>query len=140
MALNIEQIKARLPHRYPFLMIDRVLEQASGKCTVLKNVTINESHFAGHFPDFSVMPAALIAESMAQATAFVGAEEKAGVNGIRGVVTMSNIKVDKPVVPGDQLIIHVQRAKKFGKLNKFTCEAHVEGEKVASGEINIALL
>lgn len=141
MALDIEAIKERLPHRYPFLMIDRVLEQTPGKCVALKNVTFNEPCFTGHFPGQSIMPGTLITEAMAQATAFVGQGEDGPDSPVeKGFVTMTQIKIQQPVIPGDQLIITVQKIKKFGDLIRFKCVASVDGEPVATGDINIAII
>lgn len=139
MVFSIEDIKERIPHRQPFLMIDRVLEQSPGKCVALKNVTINEQYFNGHFPGQAIMPGALITEAMAQATAFVGTGEDGDGQGVKkGFVILTNVKMQKPVIPGDQLIIKANFVKKLGKLLKFRCSASVDGDIVASGEINVA--
>ena len=139
--LDIEAIKAKLPHRYPFLMIDRVLKQTPGECVTLKNVTFNEPCFQGHFPEQSIMPGALITEAMAQATAFVGPEEGSTDPAVKkGFVTMTQIKIKRPVIPGDQLVISVKQIKKIKELMKFKCVASVDGDPVAVGDINVAIV
>jgi 3-hydroxyacyl-[acyl-carrier-protein] dehydratase len=138
---DIEAIKATLPHRYPFLMVDRVLEQTPGKCVALKNITFNEPCFQGHFPEQSIMPGALITEAMAQATAFVGpAEDGSDPPVKKGFVTMTQIKIKRPVIPGDQLVISVKQIKKIKDVMKFKCVASVDGNPVATGDINVAIV
>lgn len=140
--LDIESIKQMLPHRYPFLMIDRVLELEDGKrCVALKNVTGNEQYFEGHFPGNPVMPGVLIVEAMAQACGIAafglskGTEDKwllfAGIEKAR---------FKKTVVPGDQLILDAEY--KAHKLNVwlFHVKATVEGKRVAQAEIRIATI
>jgi 3-hydroxyacyl-[acyl-carrier-protein] dehydratase len=140
MVFSIEEIKERLPHRYPFLMIDRIIEQEPGKCTSIKNVSYNEPFFVGHFSGQSVMPGNLISEAMAQTAAFVGlpddtneSEEDRG----KKFLTSINIKILQPVIPGDQLCIKVKFLKRFAKLTKFMAKAFVDGNVVASGNFSI---
>lgn len=138
---DIEGIKGRLPHRYPFLMIDRIISQSPGECTGIKNVTVNEPYFTGHFPGQSIMPGILIAEAMAQTAAFVGHGDPSGNENIvtkKGFLTSVNVKFHRPVIPGDRIIIRVKRIKAIGPLTKFTGEAVVDGVTVAFGEFNIA--
>lgn len=140
MVFDIEDIKTRLPHRYPFLMIDRVIEQSPGECTGVKNITFNEPCFMGHFPAQSIMPGILIAEAMAQTAAFVGPppDAEGHEKGMRkGFLTSINVRIHQPVIPGDQLVIKVKVMKKMGKLTKFRAEASVDDEMVASGEFNV---
>ncbi|MFH1157159.1 MAG: 3-hydroxyacyl-ACP dehydratase FabZ [Pseudomonadota bacterium] len=139
--MDIEAIKRKLPHRYPFLLIDRVIKRSPGNCQVLKNVTVNEPFFNGHFPEQSIMPGALITEAMAQATAFVGLEDEGEETVMKkGFVTMTQIKLQRPVIPGDQLVISAVRVKRFMDQIKFKCSASVDGELVASGDINVAVI
>jgi 3-hydroxyacyl-[acyl-carrier-protein] dehydratase len=131
-----------LPHRYPFLMIDRIVEIDGDDSAVgIKNVTINEPHFTGHFPEQPVMPGVLIIEAMAQTAGAiciraVGAERPSLVY----FLTIDNAKFRKPVVPGDQLRIHVRKIKMRGNLLKFACEATVDGGKVAEAEISAMMV
>ncbi len=131
-----------LPHRYPFLMIDRIIEVDGNDSAVgIKNVTINEPHFAGHFPEQPVMPGVLIVEAMAQTAGAIciralGAEKPSLVY----FLTIDNAKFRKPVVPGDQLRIPVRKVKTRGNLLKFACEAIVDGAKVAEAEISAMMV
>jgi 3-hydroxyacyl-[acyl-carrier-protein] dehydratase len=131
-----------LPHRYPFLMIDRIVEIDGDDSAVgIKNVTINEPHFTGHFPEQPVMPGVLIVEAMAQTAGAiciraVGAAKPSLVY----FLTIDNAKFRKPVVPGDQLRIHVRKIKKRGNLLKFACEGMVDGVKVAEAEISAMMV
>lgn len=144
MVFSIEEIKERLPHRYPFLMVDRIIETKPGECTGVKNVTINECFFTGHFPTQAIMPGTLIIECIAQVAAFVGSPSKGSGESFietqkkRKVYLLSvNIKFKQPVIPGDQLIIKTKVIKVFGKMTKFYGEAKVNGQIVASGEFNV---
>lgn len=131
-----------LPHRYPFLMIDRIVDVDGNESAVgIKNVTMNEPHFIGHFPDQPVMPGVLIIEAMAQTAGAiciraVGAEKPSLVY----FLTIDNAKFRKPVVPGDQLRIHVRKIKMRGNLLRFACEAMVDGAKVAEAEISAMMV
>ena len=140
--INVEQIQELLPHRYPFLLVDRVIDIVPDVSVVgIKNVTINEPHFQGHFPEQPVMPGVLIVEAMAQTAGAIcirslGASKPSLVY----FLTIDNAKFRKPVVPGDQLKIHVKKIKKRGNLLKFACEAMVEGTKVAEAEISAMMV
>lgn len=141
MVFDIEDIKARLPHRYPFLIVDRIIEQSPGECVGVKNITFNEPCFTGHFPGQSIMPGTLIAEAMAQTAAFVGLppELKVADEGMRkGFLTSINVKIHQPVIPGDQLVIKVKVVKRLGGITKFRAEASVDGDMVAAGEFTVA--
>jgi 3-hydroxyacyl-[acyl-carrier-protein] dehydratase len=119
---DILQIKRMIPHRYPFLMIDRVVNLASGKSAVgMKNVTVNEPHFDGHFPVRPVMPGVLIIEAMAQTAAVLVVETLDLYDSDRLVYFMSidNAKFRQPVVPGDQLELHVEVVRGKSKIWKF---------------------
>jgi 3-hydroxyacyl-[acyl-carrier-protein] dehydratase len=136
-AVDILGLMKLLPHRYPFLMIDRIIEIDGDESAIgVKNVTINEPHFLGHFPGQPVMPGVLIVEAMAQ-TAGAICIRAAGVSkpSLVYFLTIDGAKFRKPVVPGDQLRIHVKKLKKRGNLLKFACEAIVDDCKVAEAEI-----
>lgn len=140
--LDAKQIQDIIPHRPPFLLVDRILELEPGVRAVgVKNVTINEPFFAGHFPDYPVMPGVLIVEAMAQ-TAGAICIRAAGVGkpSLVYFLTIDGAKFRKPVVPGDQLRIHVKKLKKRGNLLKFACEAMVDGSKVAEAEIQAMMV
>lgn len=137
-SLDILQIMRLLPHRYPFLLIDRVIEIDGDNSAIgIKNVTFNEPHFTGHFPEQPVMPGVLIVEAMAQ-TAGAICIRNTGLDkpSLVYFMTIDNAKFRKPVVPGDRLEIHVKKLKQRGNIWRFACEAIVEGSKVAEAEIS----
>jgi len=140
--INIDEIMSCLPHRYPFLLVDKVLEfEEEVSIRALKNVTVNEPHFTGHFPDFPVMPGVLIVEAMAQVggiLAFQSAPKDqeflvyfTGIDGVR---------FRKPVRPGDQLIFELTCLRRRGHMWKFKGEAFVDGELVCSGTLMATLM
>jgi 3-hydroxyacyl-[acyl-carrier-protein] dehydratase len=132
--IDIARIMEIIPHRYPFLMIDRVVDVVLGESAVgVKNVTVNENHFQGHFPSHPVMPGVLIIESMAQ-TAAVFVVETLGPEAFGKVVYFMSIegaKFRRPVVPGDQLRIHVTKERRRGTVWKVHAIARVDGVAVA---------
>ena len=132
--VDIARIMHAIPHRYPFLMIDRVVEVVRNVSAVgIKNVSVNESFFAGHFPNHPVMPGVLIIESMAQ-TAAVLVVETLGPEAAGKVVYFMSIegaKFRRPVVPGDQLRIHVTKERNRGNVWKFHAIARVDDVSVA---------
>lgn len=136
----IEQILELLPHRYPMLLVDRVIEVTDHTCKGIKNVTINESFFQGHYPGRPIMPGVLILESMAQ----VGAVMLLALEPYRGKVpllgSMENVKFRRPVVPGDQLVIDVDLLWVRGSIGKFTAVSRVEGEVAAEMECIFKLM
>jgi len=133
-SLDIERIKQMIPHRYPFLMIDRVDEVVSNESAVgIKNVTVNEYFFQGHFPSQPVVPGVLIIEAMAQ-TAAVLVVETLGTEAEGKLVyfmTIDNARFRRPVGPGDQLRVHVQKQQNRRNVWKFKGEAKVDGTLVA---------
>ncbi|HOP15439.1 MAG: 3-hydroxyacyl-ACP dehydratase FabZ [Chromatiaceae bacterium] len=135
--MDIQQIQSLLPHRYPFLLVDRVIEVEPGKRLVaIKNVTINEPFFQGHFPSKPVMPGVLLIEAMAQATGLL-AMESADVpkEAIYYLVGVDKARFKRPVVPGDQLVFEVEVLKHRRDIWVFAAEAKVDGSAVASAEI-----
>jgi len=134
--LDVNDIRRILPHRYPFLLVDRIVELEAERVVGIKNVTANEPFFAGHFPDFPVMPGVLIVEAMAQA---------AGVLVLRTIEDRDNklvflVSVDaarfrKPVVPGDTLRLEMTVIKRKGSLAKMAGRATVDGVLVAEAEV-----
>ena len=139
--LDILQIQDFLPHRYPFLLVDKVIECTPGVSLVgVKNVTYNEPFFQGHFPQKPIMPGVLILEALAQATGLL-ASETAGdeLDGmIYYLVGIDKAKFKRPVIPGDQLMLNVNFLKSKRNIWAFECQAEVEGEFVASAEIRCA--
>ncbi len=134
-------IQAILPHRYPFLLVDRLLEVVPGERAVgLKNVTINEPFFQGHFPGYPVMPGVLIVEAMAQ----VGAAAILTMEGNRGRLALftgiDNLRFKRQVVPGDTLRLEMEILKIRGPVGKGRGTATVEGKVVAAGELMFALV
>ncbi len=136
--VNVEEIQQLLPHRYPFLLVDRVLELTPDKhVKALKNVTINEPFFNGHFPGHPVMPGVLIVEALAQACGlliFLSAQEKNSKR-LFYLVKVDNAKFTALVVPGDQLILNVELRRTIRKMGQFICTAHVGDKKVAEAEL-----
>lgn len=141
-AMDIHAIMDHLPHRYPFLLIDRVLDCQPGKSlTGLKNVSYNEPYFAGHFPIRPVMPGVLILEAMAQATgilAFRTTETRPSDGYLYYFVGIDKARFKQPVVPGDQLILKVNLSRNVRNIWKFNAEALVDGNIVATAEIMCA--
>ena len=127
-----------LPHRYPFLLIDRIVDiDGDNSATGIKNVTFNEPHFQGHFPEQPVMPGVLIVEAMAQtAGAICIRSQNTDKPSLVYFMTIDNAKFRRPVVPGDRLEIYVKKLKKRGNIWRFACEAMVDGAKVAEAEIS----
>ena len=141
--MTLEEIKEYLPHRYPFLLIDRVVEFEKDKRIVaLKNVSANEPHFPGHFPHFAVMPGVLIVEAMAQAAAILSLKSIGHKNDGKWVyyfVGIDGARFKKPVIPGDQLILEVDAGRTSRGMAKFTAVARVGGALVAEAELLCAL-
>lgn len=137
--MDIHKVLELLPHRYPFVLIDRVLSVEPGKQIVaLKNVTINEPFFPGHYPHHPVMPGVLIIEAMAQAAAlmsFCSAEGKPNENTVYYFVGIDGARFKRPVSPGDQLILKVESTRNLRGLWKFKAVAEVDGQVVAEAEI-----
>jgi 3-hydroxyacyl-[acyl-carrier-protein] dehydratase len=141
--MNIHEILKLLPHRYPFLLVDRVLEYTPGKnLTALKNVSINEPFFAGHFPCRPVMPGVLILESLAQATGLLAYQtlpEQPGEDSLFYFVGIDNARFKQPVYPGDQMFLHIELLRTLRGVWKFAGEAKVDGRLVAAAEMMCAL-
>ncbi len=140
--MDIQKVMSVLPHRYPFLLIDRVLAfEPDDRLLAIKNVTINEQFFNGHFPVRPVMPGVLIIEAMAQATGLLAMEshpENVTGNTLYLFVGIDKARFKRPVEPGDQLHIEVVQKKIRRGIGLFSCEARVDGELAASAEIMCA--
>ena len=141
--VDVVQLMKLLPHRYPFLLIDRIKDMdRDEKCVGIKNVTINEPFFQGHFPKYPVMPGVLIIEALAQ-TAGALCIHHAGQTDIPQIVYFLGIdkaKFRKPVVPGDQLHLHVKKIRSRGPVWRFYGEAKVDGQLVAEAEISAMIV
>lgn len=138
--LDINQIKKILPHRYPFLLVDKITELESGKRAVgFKNITANEPFFQGHFPDYPVMPGVLVIEAMAQ----VGAVALLSMSEYKGKIALfagiDGVRFRRQVIPGDQLLLEVELTKLRGKIGKSKAKAQVDGQLVAEAELMFAI-
>jgi 3-hydroxyacyl-[acyl-carrier-protein] dehydratase len=137
--MNTEQIKEYLPHRYPFLLLDRIVEWEKDKRLVaLKNVTSNEPFFQGHFPHYAVMPGVLVVEAMAQACAMLGLLSLGQKDDGKHVYYFAGIdgaRFKRPVRPGDQLLFEIEQLRLVRGLGKFKAVARVDGAVVAEAEL-----
>ncbi|MEE9444550.1 MAG: 3-hydroxyacyl-ACP dehydratase FabZ [Cocleimonas sp.] len=140
--MNVTEIRRFLAHRYPFLLVDRVTQFESGKSlTAIKNVTINEPFFNGHFPDQPIMPGVLIIEALAQATGLLGFRtmgEEPQTDMLYILVGIDKVKFKKQVVPGDQLELRAEVLRHKGQMWIFKTEARVDGEIATIAEIKCA--
>jgi 3-hydroxyacyl-[acyl-carrier-protein] dehydratase len=138
--MDINQIKEIIPHRYPFLLVDKMLEVVEGKHAVgIKNVTVNEQYFVGHFPDYPVMPGVLIVEALAQvgAVAMLSKEENKGR--LAFFTGIDNCRFKRQVKPGEQLRLEVEIIRVKGPIGKGKGTATIDGELVCEAEIMFAL-
>jgi 3-hydroxyacyl-[acyl-carrier-protein] dehydratase len=137
--MNIEQIKEYLPHRFPFLLLDRIVEwEKDRRLVALKNVTANEPFFQGHFPHFAVMPGVLVIEAMAQACAMLGLLSLGQKNDGRHVYYFAGIdgaRFKRPVRPGDQLVFEIEQLRLSRGLGKFNAVARVDGAVAAEAQL-----
>ena len=138
--LDIKEIMSCVPHRYPFLLVDRIKELVPGKSAIaIKNVTINEPFFQGHFPGEPVMPGVLLLEAMAQAGAMMmlNAPELRGT--ISFLTTVEKARCRHPVTPGDQLVLFAEMYRLRGQMGKVKARAEVDGQVVAEAELGFML-
>ena len=137
--MNIQEILEVLPHRNPFLLVDRVLEREAGKRIVaIKNVTINELFFQGHFPGHPIMPGVLIIEAMAQVAGLMVMEK--GSDSIPLFDSMDNVKFKRPVTPGDQIRFEVEMIKIKSTFVRTAGKAYVDGKVVAEAEFMCSIV
>jgi 3-hydroxyacyl-[acyl-carrier-protein] dehydratase len=138
-SMDIQEILKHLPHRYPFLLVDRVSSvEAKKNIVALKNVSINEPFFPGHFPHYAVMPGVLVIEALAQAAAilsFVSAERQPDEHSVIYLVGVDNARFKRPVTPGDQLWLHVDALGAKRGLLKYAAQAKVDGQLAAECEL-----
>jgi 3-hydroxyacyl-[acyl-carrier-protein] dehydratase len=141
--IDINEIKQYIPHRYPFLLVDRIVEMELGKRAVgLKNVTINEPFFPGHFPHNPVMPGVLIIEALAQAAAVLAFKTEGTIPDKDAMVyfaSVDNVRFKRPVVPGDQLMLEVEIVRTIRNIWKFKGVARVAGEVATEAEFMCAI-
>ncbi|MBE9108044.1 3-hydroxyacyl-ACP dehydratase FabZ [Nodosilinea sp. LEGE 07298] len=138
---SAEEIYALLPHRYPFALVDRIIDYVPGKQAVgIKNVTFNEPHFQGHFPGHPIMPGVLIVEAMAQVGGIV-LMQVPGVEGLCVFAGIDKVRFRRPVVPGDQLVMTVEllamKRLRFGKMHG---RAEVDGQLVCEGDLMFSVV
>lgn len=133
---NLDRFIKLLPHRYPFLMVDRVLELDHERVLTLKNVTVNEPFFTGHFPDLPVMPGVLIVEAMAQSAAILAFGIIGGRRSLFMLTGIDKVRLRRRVAPGDQLKMEVRLIKHHHPLWKMRGEARVDGELAAEAELS----
>jgi 3-hydroxyacyl-[acyl-carrier-protein] dehydratase len=141
--LNIEQIIKSWPHRYPILLVDKVIElEVNKKIVAIKNVTFNEPHFMGHFPDHPIMPGVLIIEALAQAGALMvtSAPDFKAEDKLVYFMSIDGAKFRKPVVPGDVLELHVEATQNRGAVWKLGATAIVNGQKVAEAQLSAMII
>lgn len=142
--MDVIEIRKFLAHRYPFALVDRVTQLDPGKSiTAIKNVTINEPFFNGHFPHNPIMPGVLIVEAMAQVTGLLGfrtMDEEPQNDKLYVLAGMDKVKFKKQVVPGDQLVMHAEISRQKGRMWIFKTEAFVDGKLAATAEIKCAIV
>jgi 3-hydroxyacyl-[acyl-carrier-protein] dehydratase len=135
-SVDILEIMKLLPHRYPFLLVDRIIEINGDESAIgIKNVTANEPHFTGHFPDQPIMPGVLLIEAMAQTAGAICARKQGEGGNLVYFMTIDNARFRKPVVPGDRVELHVVKQKQRGNIWKFHCDAKVDGKVVAEADV-----
>lgn len=141
-SLDIHQILEHLPHRYPMLLVDRVLQYEAGKTIkALKNVSINEPFFPGHYPHSPVMPGVLVIESMAQTAAiltFITMNARPNAESLYYFVGIDNARFKKPVMPGDQMVLDVTLTRSLRGMWKYAAKATVDGHLCAEAELMCA--
>jgi 3-hydroxyacyl-[acyl-carrier-protein] dehydratase len=137
-SVDILGLMKLLPHRYPFLLVDKIIDINGDNSAIgIKNVTMNEPHFQGHFPSQPVMPGVLIIEAMAQTAGAICVRSKGSdTPSLVYFMTIDEAKFRKPVVPGDRLELHVKKLKQRSTIWRFACEAFVDGAKVAEAQIS----
>lgn len=139
MKLNIVEIMNATKHRYPFLLVDKVLEvESSQYCKAVKNVTMNEMHFMGHFPECPIMPGVLLIETAAQTVAIASSfdeQEQEKDNEIPALLKVDEVKFYSPVIPGDVLIIEVENIRKHKFISLYKFKITCEGKMVCSGQL-----
>ncbi|MDP7636109.1 MAG: 3-hydroxyacyl-ACP dehydratase FabZ, partial [Phycisphaerae bacterium] len=139
-SMDIRRIMRLLPHRYPFLMIDRVLEvEGNQRAVAIKNVTINEPFFQGHYPDQPIMPGVMIVEALAQLSGILLGEHLERTGKVAMLLSIDRVKMRRPVRPGDQLILEARTIRVRDTIGHCRCRALVDGEVATEAEIKFIL-
>ena len=141
-AFDIQKILASLPHRYPFLLVDRIVDiDGDDSCIGIKNVTINEPHFQGHFPERPVHPGVLIIEGMAQTAGAIAIHaDKTGGNHLVYMVTVDKCKFRKPARPGDVIEYHIKKIRRRSAMGWYEARAMVDGTLIAEAEVGAMVM
>ena len=140
-SLDVLAIMKLLPHRYPFLLVDKIIDINGDDSAVgIKNVTFNEPQFQGHFPDQPIMPGVLLIEAMAQTAGAICAHKTGGGANVVYFMTIDNARFRKPVVPGDVVEFHVSKQKQRGNIWKYHCDAKVSGQLVAEADVGAMMV
>jgi 3-hydroxyacyl-[acyl-carrier-protein] dehydratase len=138
---QILEIMKLLPHRYPFLLVDKIIEINGDESAIgIKNVTVNEPQFMGHFPSNPIMPGVLLIEAMAQTAGAICARKIPGETNLVYFMTIDNARFRKPVVPGDRVEFHVVKQRQRGNIWKFHCDAKVDGVLVAEADVGAMMI
>jgi len=141
MSLDILAIMKLLPHRYPFQLIDKIIDIDGDESAIgIKNVTFNEPQFQGHFPGQPIMPGVLLIEAMAQTAGAICAMKLGSESNLVYFMTIDNARFRKPVVPGDQVQFHVTKQRQRGNIWKYHCDAKVNGQLVAEADVGAMMM
>ena len=138
--LDSKQLQEIIPHRYPFLLVDKVLEMGDGKAVGIKNVTVNEPFFQGHFPGNPIMPGVLIVEALAQVGAVLALSMEENKGKLAVFTKMNNFKFRRQVKPGDTLRLEIELGTFRHGMGTASAKATVDGDMAASGEIGFAIV
>jgi 3-hydroxyacyl-[acyl-carrier-protein] dehydratase len=140
-SIDVLEIMKLLPHRYPFLLVDKIIDIDGDDSAVgVKNVTFNEPQFQGHFPEQPIMPGVLLIEAMAQTAGAICALKTGGKANLVYFMTIDNARFRKPVVPGDRVEFHVVKQKQRGNIWKYHCDAKVDGVLVAEADVGAMMV
>jgi 3-hydroxyacyl-[acyl-carrier-protein] dehydratase len=140
-SIDVLEIMKLLPHRYPFLLVDKIIDIDGDDSAIgVKNVTFNEPQFQGHFPEQPIMPGVLLIEAMAQTAGAICALKTGGKANLVYFMTIDNARFRKPVVPGDRVEFHVVKQKQRGNIWKYHCDAKVDGVLVAEADVGAMMV
>ena len=139
-AFDIRRINRILPHRYPMLMVDRVLEIDESRAVGVKNVTMNEPFFQGHYPGTPIMPGVLIVEAMAQLSGVLTGQKAEHTGKLAVLLSLDRVKLRRPVTPGDQLMLEAEAVRLRSRIAHMRCRAYVGDELAAEAEVKFMLV